>query len=246
MNALKKRIEMIDLFRGILILLVVMYHILYDLTGIFGVVIPFFEAGWFEVFHQCFVGLLILIAGISSNLTRSNFKRGVKTFFCGMLITVITFTFMPEERIVFGVLHFFGVSMMLYGLLEKVLCRVPVWLGAFSSLLFFILTRNLFDGFLGIGGIGIHFVLPCQNLLTFVLGFYADIYSSDYYPVMPYFFLFLVGAFLGRNIKSKNLPAFCYDCGLKWLQFIGRHTLVIYMVHQPLVFGLLYLIFMFE
>lgn len=244
--ATKKRIEILDVLRGVLIILVVLYHLFYDLDGIFGVELPFFRTGWFESFRKCFVGMLILIAGISCNLSRSNIRRGVRTLLCGMVITAVTFVFMPRERIVFGVLHFFGVSMILYGLLEKVICRIPMWLGFVASLLLFLLTRNLYYGFFGIGSMGIRFSLTFENLVTFILGFPAEIYSSDYYPIMPWFFLFLAGGFLGRDIKKRNLPAVCHDCGLKWLQFIGRHTLMIYMVHQPLIYGILSLIFMPE
>lgn len=242
----KTRIEIIDFVRGILILYVVFYHTLYDLDGIFGVTLPFLHTKWFEILRLCLVGMLIVLAGISCNLTRSNLKRGVKTFLCGMVITAVTFVFMPEERIVFGVLHFFGVSMILYGLLEKVFRKIPMWCGFLLSLALFALTWNIYYGFLGIGNIGIHFALPFENLFTFILGFYAPIYSSDYYPILPYFFLFLTGAFLGRDIKLRKLPAFCYNCGFGWLLCIGRHTLIIYMLHQPVVYGILSVIFMFE
>lgn len=244
--AAKKRIEILDVLRGILIILVVLYHLFYDLDGIFGVALPFFRTEWFETFRNCFVGMLILISGISCNLSRSNIRRGVRTLLCGMVITAVTFLFLPQERIVFGVLHFFGVSMILYGLFEKGIDRIPMWCGFVFSMLLFLLTQNLYYGFFGIGSIGIRFSFPFQNLFTFILGFSAKIYSSDYYPIMPWFFLFLAGGFLGRDIKKRNLPGICYNCGFKWLQFIGRHTLMIYMVHQPLIYGILSLIFMFE
>lgn len=242
----QRRIEILDLLRGILIILVVLYHLLYDLDGIFGVELPFFRTNAMEIFRQCFVGVLIALAGVSCNLSRSNVKRGTRTILCGLLISAITFLFMPEERIVFGILHFMGTAMLIYGLLESGFRKIPVGIGIILSVILCIITWKLCYGQLGVGNGSISFHVMYPNAVLkycgFIFGLPANVYSSDYFPIIPNLFLFLFGAFLGRDIRRRKLPQICYRSLCKPLEFIGKHTLLIYMAHQPVVYGVLFVI----
>lgn len=263
MSSNKKRIVLLDTVRGLLLLFVIWFHLSYDLNDIFGVHLDYMTWQETYIFRDCFVGLLILISGICCNLTHSNLLRGVKTLGWGMVITVVTAWMMPGELIIFGILHFFGVSMMIYGVLEwcgrvlqgtgvlkeqycgvsTALIKKCLFVGlAVVSVLLFILTRNWYElntvELLG----GWTKNSPWKYLLFF-LGFDTGCTSADYYPLIPWLFLFLTGAFLGKDIKKKKLWEGFYKDVCRPVTWIGQHTLWIYLIHQPVVYGVLYVWF---
>lgn len=236
---MKKRIEMLDTLRGFLLILVILFHLLYDLNFIFGVRVELMNSRGIYFFRDCFVSILVFISGVCCNLTRSNIKRGVKTFGCGMIVTVVTALFMPDELIVFGILHFFGMSMMIYGGLEKVLSKIKVNKYIVATVLFVVFIL-LFDFYYLVGEI------KCPDFLDYVLfalGFDTGISSGDYYPLIPWIFMFISGSFAGMDIKEKVLPEVFYKNFCRPLTWIGRNTLIIYLVHQPVIYGVLMLIF---
>lgn len=240
----KVRYHLLDFIRGICILLVVGYHILFDLSEVFGGAYPFFRSTAMTNFRHCFVGTLVILAGISCSFTRSNIKRGIKILFWGMVITGVTTFLMPSQQITFGILHFFGTAMLLYGVLEKPIGKIPTIPGLLLNIILLLVTWNIYRGILGIPGwltlelpeIGHHFPL-------FVLGFRTGHSSGDYYPLMPWLFLFFIGVFLGRYFKAGSVPAVFRKNPIPVLATIGRNTLWIYLIHQPVVYGLLYLWF---
>ena len=231
----KKRCYMLDIIRGICIILVVVYHIFYDLTAIFDVNIPIFNAGIIDFLKYFFITLIIVISGISSNFSRSNLKRGLKILPFAIVITLVTYFFMPSELIIFGILHFFAFAMILYALVEKLVSYIPTVLGLVITGLLYIFTLNLYDNVKGVP----------NSFLLYLLGFNTGHTSADYFPLMPWFFAFLFGAILGRYFKENKAPEIFYKNTIPPLAFIGRHTLVIYILHQPIVYGVLWLIFEF-
>lgn len=101
------RVCLLDELRGLAVLLMIFYHGAYDAVYIF----RFTGSGWFTSapmdFLQRYIAVsFILIAGIMGRYSHSNFRRGVKTFLCGLLVTAVTLLVMPSERILFGILHF--------------------------------------------------------------------------------------------------------------------------------------------
>lgn len=240
------RIPFLDELRGFLIVFVVWYHFMYDLV-LFGM-----DGSWFFSFgmnnlRNCFVALLVMVSGISSHLSRSNIKRGIKTLFLAMLLTLCTGLFMPGQLIIFGILHFFGVSMILYGILKKPLSRIPPAVGFAVSVLLFAVTFDVFYGVIGIAGWGLTLPLPAflyNQPLLYPLGFSCTgLSSADYYPIIPWFFLFLAGGFCGDSVKNGKFPAFFYRSHSPVLAAIGRHTMIIYLLHQPIIYGIMLLLF---
>lgn len=225
----RKRYHLLDMLRGICIILVVGYHALYNVSVVFGQRLPFFATDGMEVFRVSFVGVLVLLSGISCSLSRSNLKRGIKTLLCGLLISAVTILIMPSQRILFGVLHFFGVAMIIYAPLKDLVERMPAFLGAGVSMVVFLLTYHIYSY--------ADFELP-RSFVLFILGFNTGFYSADYYPLIPWFFLFLAGGFLGRFFVQGTVPRFFEANPVKPLSFIGRHTLIIYLAHQPILYGL--------
>lgn len=245
-ESFKKRVHLIDEIRGILIIYVVLYHLLYDISQIFWVgSIDWMYSPWMNILRNTLTGLLIVIAGISCVYSRSNLKRGFKLLGIAMILTLITAIFIPTELIVFGILHFFGTSILIYFLFEKLLAKIPILIGVLGSIYLYFVTFHLYEGYLGIFA-KIPVALPKQFMsfkIFYPIGFFVEgVYSADYYPLIPWIFLLFAGTFLGRYIKNGNLPNLVYVEHSKKLSVVGRKTLFIYLIHQPLIYGILYLL----
>ena len=240
-----KRVGLLDEIRGFAIICMVVYHAMYDLKYIFGVDVPIFFEGWFNIIRDVFAGAFIFISGAVCRYSKNNIKRGVQCFFLGMLITFVT-PFFSSAPVVFGILHFLGISMMIFGLTEKLLDCIPALVGFIVFAVLFVLTWNVQYGFIGIGGL-FEWHLPQKAYevgVFFPFGMYnSDFYSSDYFPLFPWLFLFLAGSCFGVWAKEGALPRFFYPVHIKWLAAVGRNTIWIYLLHQPVVYLIFSLIF---
>ncbi len=241
----KPRYYILDTIRGICIILVVLYHLLYDLSEVYGGNYAFFRSTEMNVFRDAFVGTLIFLSGISCNLSRSNVKRGVKTFLFGMVISVVMLVVMPASKVYFGILHFLGFSMMLYGFVGRFLEKVPTVTGFLGFLLVHLLTYGVYEGYFGWPGLFMVDVpqVP-KNLFFFILGFKTGHSAGDHWAIIPWLFIFLAGTYIGRYFKEKRVPGWFSKNPVPPLSFIGSKTLIIYLVHQPLIYGALYLLHM--
>ena len=224
---MKQRYHLLDTIRGVCIILVVWYHVLFNLSEIFGGNYAFFTSNGMNNFRDGFVGVLMVLAGISGSLTRSNWRRGVKTLACGLLITVVTAVAMPTQLITFGILHFFGCCMLLYAAARPLLAKLPQLPMAALCMAAYFLTRNFW------------YSVPDmpRSFPLFVLGFRTGHSSADYYPILPWIFLFLAGSFLGSRFARGAVPKFFTADPIPALSWLGRHTLIIYLLHQPVVYG---------
>ena len=159
-------------------------------------------------------------------------------------MTAVTLAFMPGNRVIFGVLTFLGAAALLLCLLDRPLRRLPPALGLAGAAALFVLLRDVNEGYLGFRGLRLA-PLPqglYRNLLTAFLGFPPqEFWSTDYFSLLPWFFLFLTGYFLFRLGRGRALPA----GGRRWplFNFLGRHSLLIYLLHQPVVYGGLWVLF---
>ncbi len=233
---MKKRIYTLDTIRGIMIIGVVIYHIIFDLYDFFGLKSVSFICSPYADFVRDFgAGVLIFISGISSRLSKSNLKRGIKAlFFAGILSAV---TYAMDCFIFFGILHFLSVSMILYGVLEKIVEKMDSIFAVIVSLILFcgawyVISNRLYPASFG------------NTVFGYIMGFSSGKYMSwDYFPIIPWGFLFLAGTFAGRYFRDGKIPKFMYNDYLKPVTFVGRYTIWIYLLHQPIVYGVLWLIF---
>ena len=239
------RVHGMDELRGILIIYVVVYHLLFDLAVLFPAPVDWVFDPWMNRLRDCMTGALIVFSGASCHYTRSNLRRGLKTFGWAMVLTVVTALFMPSQTIIFGILHFFGAAMMLYALAEKAIARVPALPGVLGSVLLYAFTRDIYYGTVGL--FGWRLAVPdffYDKVLLFPLGFRCQgVSSGDYYPILPWIFLFLAGSFLGRYMKAGRFPRWFYQSHFPALAWAGSHTLPIYLVHQPIIYGALSLFY---
>ncbi len=244
----EKRFWELDFVRGAAIVMMVAYHFFYDLD-FFGAFAIDKDSGFWWYFPRLIAAMFIGAAGASAALSDSRgrlhdpdithtaaclklLKRGLWIFFWGMGITLATWLFLGEDGgfVVFGILHFIGFSIVF---------AYP----------FLLLGQRL--GFLNLA-LGAAFIFIGEWLKRFAFDFSwlvwltpQNFYSVDYFPVFPWFGVFLIGIFLGNllygNYKRKiPIPELREIPLLRQVCFLGRHSLLVYLVHQPVLILLLY------
>ena len=211
----RRRIASLDALRGLTLVSMIAYHACWDLVYLF-------HADW-------------------------DWYRGTGAYIwqqsiCCWVVTLVTVLFMPEEQIWFGVLTLIGSCMLLMVPLEKLLRHVPVGVGLAASAALFTLLRNVNQGTLGFEDWTLGTVPEglYRNLLTAYIGFPPpDFFSTDYFSLLPWLFLFLAGHFLRRLLAGpmERLDPDALRCPP--LCALGRQSLPVYMLHQPVVYGVL-------
>jgi len=244
----QERFFEIDIARGIAILMMVLFHTLFDLSY-FSIAAVNVATGFWRYFAYATATLFLLVVGISLVVSHARavktlsglllakkfLVRGAGIFALGLLVTLATWLYIPAGCILFGILHVIGVSVML------------------SPLFFRFKKYNLLTG-LAFIAIGL-FVIPLINpislslpdpvaLLLLPLGLHsATFWSVDYTPVFPWLGVVLAGLGLGEFLYGDGVRHFTMpkvpDVVVRPLTFLGRHSLVIYIVHQPVIILLL-------
>lgn len=230
----KARIWELDALRGLCLLGMILIHFFFDLQVFGGISLKL--PPWFLFVRDYGHVLFVLISGICATLASHSFRRGVWVCCAALLISYATMYMeqilhMGDFRIWFGILHMLGLSMILYPLFKK----LPWW-GLLPIGLLFVGLGFWFD------------TLSLSTDLLFPLGLHSpQFFSADYFPLFPGFGWFLVGAALGKLLykdKVSLLPRVNSNClPLRALRFIGTHSLVIYLFHQPVLALLTLLIF---
>lgn len=233
----KNRIWELDALRGLCILGMVVFHLIYDMTELYGLLD--WQLPPFLNFVQLAGGMVfVVLSGLCVTLGSRSVRRGLIVFGCGMLCTLVTagmvyFGMAGDSMIIrFGVLHCLGICMLLWPLAKK----LPTWA----------LT------ILGVAIIAIGWYIDAVDFRTelrflFPLGLlYPGFSSGDYYPLAPCLGWFLLGAVLGRLVYGKKqtlLPGVNSRMPiLRFLCFCGRQSLPIYLLHQPVLSGILTLV----
>lgn len=252
-----RRVEFIDELRGLCILLMVVFHGAYDLVYIFGVNIPAFYSPFLQSFLQpLFAGIFIFISGIACRYSRNNLRRGFVALGFGLALTLVTILLMPAQAIRFGILHLLGTCMILFGVIHilseyfyskrKNRKKLPPWVGMTVGFVLFIVAYGIPRGFIGVLGEPI-WRLPRQMYTTsylFFLGLPSPFFvSTDYFPLIPWMFIFMAGTYMGVYFREEKMPEFFYRPHVKVLSKVGKHTMWIYLFHQPVVYGVLWVIF---
>ena len=195
------RVGLLDEIRGLSILLMVVYHLFFDLVYLYGVNIPAFHSPVLSFLQPFFAGVFIFISGVACRYSRNNLKRGALCFALGIALTVVTLLFVPEAAILFGILHFLGVAMMLFALLRRVLDRVSPWLGGVLAAMLFAVTYLVPKGFIGLGALTVRLpdVLYSTPFLFMVGLPGAGFFSADYFALVPWLFLLRILAYTSKK-----------------------------------------------
>lgn len=242
-----KRIYWIDNVRALALISMILYHGVWDLVYLFGMDWSWFDGAGAKIWQQSICWTFILLSGFCWSFSKDPLKQGILVNLCGFLVTLVTILFDYESRVIFGVLNLIGTSALLMILFCPIFEKIPAAFGAAGTFLLFMLTYGINYGFLGIFSIEL-WELPCQmyqNLLTAFLGFpRASFYSTDYFSILPWSFLYFTGYFLHRMWKSASPHIFGpLNYRVPLLTWIGGHSLFIYLTHQPVIYGVLTLIF---
>ncbi len=240
------RLAGLDTIRGITLLSMMLYHTCWDLVFLFGKKIPGYSGLGGYVWQQSICWTFILLAGFCWSLGSHHLKRGLIVFGSGILITFVTLLVMPESRVIFGVLTLIGSCMLLLIPMEKLLLKLRAEIGLAGSFLLFLLFRNVNTGYLGFENWNI-LKLPdgfYENLFTTYLGFpQKGFFSADYFSLLPWFFLFLTGFYLYQLVQKNHMMEKLFSWRVPGFDVIGRHSLLIYLLHQPVVFGISWMLF---
>ncbi len=240
-----KRENLIDALRGAAVVSMVLFHFCYDRFMILGR-----DPAWYGktpvfLWQRSICWAFILIAGyVWRPGRRGTLRRGLLLNLFGALITLVTRLAVPEETIWFGVLNFLGCAALLLIPLDRLLDKASPAAGLAASALLFSLLRHLAEGWIGLGPwrLALPMALYDCRLLT-PLGLpWPEFRSGDYFPLLPWFCLYLCGYFLRpllrRSSRWRGLTAMsCAPLG-----WIGRRSLWIYLLHQPLCLGLAWLL----
>ena len=236
----KGRIHLMDEIRGFDLLLMLVYHGLYTVGYLFGLPMAKTLFKFFSPAEPFFAGLFIFICGVSCRLSHNNWKRGGLLLGAALVISGGLWLVMREEMIWFGILHFLAVSILLFALFRPLLDRVAPVPGIIACALLMLITWWIpaYRGsLLGIKGL-LAWPLPetvVSQWWLYPLGL-GDGTSADYFPLLPWIFCFLAGTFTGVWAAQGRFPSFMYPSRLPWLSWLGRHTLLIYVLHQPVIY----------
>ena len=221
------RYHKIDGIRGITIISMIMYHACWDLKYLAGMDFnrDLVVSGGPWQLSICVS--FILISGFCAGLSHLAVRRGILVFACGALVTLVTVLVLPKDRIVFGVLTFLGSAMIITGLVRGLLERINCFAGFFGALVLFFLTYDLKCGYIGLAGF---------HLSTY-LGFMdKSFFSTDYFAIIPWLFLFEAGYYLLGIADRTNFKSFLEKGYMPPLEWLGRHSLLIYLIHQPVLY----------
>ena len=216
-----KRFWELDALRGICLLGMVGIHLLYDLR----IPLPL-PLKLLQDWGGC---AFLLLSGLCVTLGRHPLWRGLVVLGCGMVCTLVTWGMRIlgvtdyESVIWFGVLHCLGVCMLLWPVFRQLSSPFLGLLGGIFIVLGFLFEKFLLDG---------PWLVP--------LGIrYPGFVSADYFPLFPNLGFFLLGAVAGRRLYRKKESLFPSLRPNRFLCFCGRHSLAIYLLHQPILYGIL-------
>lgn len=230
------RYALLDELRGLDLISMMLYHACWDLVFLFDVNMRWYAGTPGRLWQQTICWVFSFCAPFGRYMLR----RGTVVFGAGAVVTLATLVFMPEDRVVFGVLTFLGSAMLLTGVLEPLLKKIPPAAGLAVSAVLFALTYHLDERWLGFGGLRL--ALPdawYANYFTAFFGFLPfDFYSTDYFALLPWLFLFWAGYYLHKAVGRRRMePLRRPVCpALGWM---GRHSLLLYLLHQPVIYGVL-------
>ena len=237
-----ERYHLIDSLRGLAISGVVLYHLLYDIYHVYGRNPSWAQQLYCRVWQEGTCFLFIAIAGFVWRLGgKSSLRRGLELNLLGLLITIVTILVIPSETIWFGILNFMGCATLLAGLCHPWAQRLSPMVGMLLGLLVFFTCRELDNGLWGIAGL-FTVVLPeawySTNWLT-PLGLPpADFRSSDYFPLLPWLGAYIFGYYLYAYLQAKACLGGILHWRLPLFSCLGLRSLEIYLLHQPICFGL--------
>ena len=244
------RLNLIDAYRGLVIILMVAYHYCYDKFIIFGKDIYFVARESSFIWQQFICWSFILISGFVFPFGRKHaLRHGIVVNVCGLLVTLVTFIAMPDAPVIFGVLNCIGCCMLLMIPISALLKRIKIspYIILVVSFALFLFLYGIPTRFVGIMRHPLINIDPavynsCKLLMPF--GFPWDgFWSSDYFSLIPWLFLYICGYALNGIVTACDKLKAPLSVNVPVLSAIGRRSLLIYLAHQPICFAISYLLY---
>ena len=205
------RYALLDELRGLDLISMMLFHVCWDLVFLFDVNMRWYAGTPGRLWQQTICWVFILLSGFCAPFGRHMLRRGTVVFGAGAVVTLATLVFMPEGRVIFGVLTFLGTAMLLTGVLEPLLKKVMPAVGLAVSAVLFAVCYPVSLGWVGLGG---------------------------WKLMLPWLFLFWAGYYLHKAVGRRRMePLRRPVCPV--LGWMGRHSLLLYLLHQPVIYGVL-------
>ncbi|KJS21807.1 MAG: hypothetical protein VR72_08715 [Clostridiaceae bacterium BRH_c20a] len=225
MDTKQRRIWEIDLLRALAIILMSYFHLIYDLSEFYDFNIDY-TRGIIYFIGKTSALIFIVLTGFSCSLSSNNLKRGIKVIFFALIISGVTYLYDYKTYINFGILHLLGTSILLYLLFKKLKPPSLLFLG--TLLLFFGKVTN---------------ALTISNNFLVPFGITSPYYTAlDYYPLLPYLGVFLYGIALRKILYPERSSLFKISFWSKPLELLSNNSLLIYLIHQPILLGILFIL----
>ena len=222
----QNRIELIDAVRGLCVVLMVIHHALYNVHYFLDAPRWIFSNPVFDILHYIFAGLFIALSGVSSRFSRSNVKRGIKALILAGCITLVTW--LLNVPIIFGVLHLLGFSMLFFGLTHRMWDKIPQNAAGVIYIVLIVASA-----------LARAYITPGTEYLWIFGWPGSGFVSYDYFPLFPWIFVFLLGTWAGVYIEQGDLPRWFYkQRSIPFFPTLGRRALLIYILHQPILYGI--------
>lgn len=237
-----RRYALLDTIRGAAMGNMIAYHAVWDLVYLCGMDWAWYRGYGAYFWQQAICWTFLLLSGFCQQLGWHRIRRGLVISASGALVSAVTAIVVPEGRIIFGVLTLIGCCTLLAAALDRWLSRCRPGVGLTVCGVLFVVTKAVPHGFLGLLDWQM-WRLPdgwYANLATAFLGFPPnDFYSADYFPLLPWVFLFFAGYFLFGLVEKHGWLDRLAGGNLPLFSWMGRHSLAVYLVHQPILYGLL-------
>ena len=231
---MQNRITVFDTIRGFTMLSMAGFHACYDLAYLYGWDMPWFTQTIFQdIWRASISWVFLFIAGWMCTLSGNNIKRAVKYATAAVVVWVATTLVSVDDSVNFGIMFCMAACTAIVALARPVIVKVPSVWGIAICLTLFALTWSIPKT-----------VYPIPYLAW--LGFPSpDFVSGDYYPVIPFLFMYLAGFFAAHTTQEANYeaPGWAYANPIPALASLGRHALPFYLLHQPVILGVLELIY---
>ena len=250
------RNHLIDALRGFTMISMVLYHTCFDYFVAFGRNTGFLSSLAVFFWQQSICISFIILSGMVWPLGRRHaLKRGLVLIGLGFAITLATVFFIPSESIYYGILTFIGIATLFMIPLDRAFSSKqksgknnPVLtelIHMIIALILFALTKRLPNGYIGtrnhvlIKIPGSIYTMPALTPLGLPT---PDFRSADYFPLIPWIFMYILGYHLGKILLNNKAFKELGNRRIPLLSWLGTKSLPVYIIHQPICFGLVWLI----
>lgn len=235
-----ERLHCFDAIRGFSVASMVLFHFCYDLRFIYGLDLTWFQPPLQDIWRASISWTFLLVAGCMCSLSRDNLRRAIKYGAVALAIFCVTSVIGVDDPISFGIIFCMAGSTFIAWLLGRVKLRPHGYAAALVLFGLFIVSLRIPEGLIGIGDFSLRVPMRLYDASWFAwLGFPGPGFvSSDYYPILPFSLLFLCGAALGAEWHEGSYPTWLSAIRCGPLEWLGRNALPCYVLHQPLLLAM--------